>query len=252
MIESPKLARRIEEASLNAWPALQQLLIDGWVARFADGYTKRANSVTPLYAAHAGDAANIALCEQLYAARGLLPIFRLTSLGVHSALDDQLAQRGYQVLDPSRVLALALDTPAALPGATIALEQLPPDQWLAEHAALAGLKPASVSAHRAILSRLILNHNLVRLREGDQTLACGLAVCEPPLVGLFDIIVSPQQRRRGLGSMLVRALLDWGRERGAKHAYLQVVAANTPALALYQGLGFRELYSYQYRAPAAP
>ena len=41
--------RSIEEAALRAWPAAQQFLFDGWVARLSDGYTKRANSALLLY-----------------------------------------------------------------------------------------------------------------------------------------------------------------------------------------------------------
>jgi N-acetylglutamate synthase len=54
-------------------------------------------------------------------------------------------------------------------------------------------------------------------------------------------------RRRGYGHALVRGMLGWAAERGARHAYLQVVAANTPARRLYAGLGFREVYRYWYR-----
>ena len=39
----------MEELSYNAWASLQNLYYDGWILRFADGYTRRANSVNPIY-----------------------------------------------------------------------------------------------------------------------------------------------------------------------------------------------------------
>jgi ribosomal protein S18 acetylase RimI-like enzyme len=44
-------------------------------------------------------------------------------------------------------------------------------------------------------------------------------------------------------------LLEWGAERGATTAYLQVLGDNTPALGLYEGLGFTTHHAYRYLAP---
>ncbi|MBM6579656.1 hypothetical protein ILT44_05645 [Microvirga sp. BT689] len=43
-----RLAKRIEEACLNGWPALREVVFDGWLIRLADGHTRRANSVNLL------------------------------------------------------------------------------------------------------------------------------------------------------------------------------------------------------------
>ena len=41
-------------------------------------------------------------------------------------------------------------------------------------------------------------------------------------------------------------LLEWGAERGATTAYLQVLGDNTRAFALYDGLGFVPHHRYRY------
>jgi ribosomal protein S18 acetylase RimI-like enzyme len=76
-------------------------------------------------------------------------------------------------------------------------------------------------------------------------------VVERGPLGLFDIVSDPQRRRAGHGRRVVEGLMAWGRGRGAACAYLQVVATNARAIALYQSLGFREAYRHHYRiAPA--
>jgi ribosomal protein S18 acetylase RimI-like enzyme len=67
------------------------------------------------------------------------------------------------------------------------------------------------------------------------------------LVGLFDLGVAPALRGRGHGGRLLAGMLRWGLARGARRAYLQVLATN-PAIRLYERAGFREAYRYWYRA----
>jgi ribosomal protein S18 acetylase RimI-like enzyme len=80
--------------------------------------------------------------------------------------------------------------------------------------------------------------------------ARGVAAYSDDWVGFRGIEVLPEHRRQGLGMAVMAALLEWGAERGATTAYLQVLGDNTAALALYERMGFVTHHAYRYLAPA--
>jgi ribosomal protein S18 acetylase RimI-like enzyme len=245
----PELYRRLEEVALNAWPALQQMLFDGWVVRFARGYTKRANSITPLFAAQLDSAAKIATCERLYAARGLPPVFRLTPFSCPAELDQMLAQRGYRRIDHTAVMHRDLQAGTSLTPSTAVLRHESVSDWIRLWCALHGAAVEQHHTHQAMLDLIPATRLLVSLVQADQVVACGLGVLEHDFFGLFDLVTAPLQRQRGYGGALVSGMLAWARQHGATHAYLQVLHDNAPAHRLYVRLGFQEIYPYWYRVP---
>lgn len=90
--------------------------------------------------------------------------------------------------------------------------------------------------------------DLVTVRLGEQ--ASGVAAYDRDWVGFRSIVVEPGERRQGLALLVMAALLEWGAERGATTAYLQVIGDNLPALRLYERLGFTIHHAYRYLTPA--
>ncbi len=241
------MIRTIEELSLNAWPAEQTLLVGGWVVRFAGGYTRRANSVIPLYPVQGDPIPKISACEALYCARGLPVIFKMTSACTPPDLDERLAARGYAFDAHTSVQVLDLEhTDFALPENLTLHTSLDAD-WQAAFNRMHHLEGETALKHTRILEQILPQTGYASLAADDQTTACGLGVLQDGYLGLFDIITDEGQQRRGFGRQLMQGLLAWGKQQSARSAYLQVMLNNPPALALYAGLGFREVYRYWYR-----
>lgn len=244
--------QRLEEITLNAWPALQYMFFDGWVLRFANGYTKRANSINPLFASSLDTLEKIATCERIYREKGLRPVFKLTSFSCPADIDERLAQQNYKVIDETCVLYLDLsqhdhDTVTDLPE-PLDIKAL--DEWLE---IFCDLKDASIDAHQTHLAMLKLIPSpclpATWRNEAGVHVASAMGVLENEYFGLFDMVTKPAYRQQGHASNLVSGMLQWAKQQGARHAYLQVVSANTAARGLYHKIGYRELYRYWYRVP---
>jgi len=242
--------RQIEEVGMNAWPAHQQTLYDGWVLRFANGYTKRANSVNPVYESTLDLAGKIDFSEGIYRQMGLPAVFRLTPLA-EGNLDLILSDRGYGKIDPTRVMTLGLKD-WALPGSQVTpMRVLPLEQWMGVFSEISGSVVEKQPAHAEILRNIMNPHITVALDISGKWVACGLGVQERDWFGLFDIVTHPDYRQQGLATQLIVGMLRWAQKQGALRTYLQVMENNAPALNLYTKLGYVDGYAYWYRVPAS-
>jgi ribosomal protein S18 acetylase RimI-like enzyme len=86
---------------------------------------------------------------------------------------------------------------------------------------------------------------VVSLPDGT---ARGAATLDGDWLCVHSLEVDPGHRRRGLARTVLAELLDWGGSRGARTVWLHVESDNAPALALYEGLGFRTHHLNRYLA----
>ena len=237
--------RHLEELSINAWPALETTFYDGWVLRFSAGYTRRGNSINPLYPSVLAPAGKLRECQRLYRERGLPAVFKMTPAA--GDLDAVLGEHGFQREAATSVQLLALDSLIPPSPADVELLEKPAEAWVAAFCALnPGLRRHFLSMSQ-MLERIAPPACFLSLKHEGQTAGLGMAVAERGYVGIFDLVTRQTLRNKGIARQVVLHLLNWGRKQGAEHGYLQVVLENQPALHLFESLGFREAYQYWYR-----
>ncbi len=132
----------------------------------------------------------------------------------------------------------------------ITLDTTVTEAWFAAFCAMGGADRRHHGTMRQLLGLIAPETRFAALWLDGRMAACGLGVLQAGYIGLYDIAVAPELRRRGYGQRLVESLLAWGKGAGAHTAYLQVMLNNAPALRLYEKVGFREIYQYWYRVKA--
>lgn len=233
---------------MNAWPALNTELYDGWILRESNGYTKRANSINPIYSSTYNIDDKINYCKKYYSQCNLPDIYKVTSNPENVTLDSKLDSMGYKKIDKTSVQTVCLSDFKNKISRDIIISNRVTDRWINGYIAISGLDSTKNRDTIASMLNLIGEKVIFSIfRDGVKDIAFGYGVVERGWVGYFDIVVAPEYRGRGIGRSIMTSITTEALKFGAKKAYLQVVKGNIAAEKLYNSLGFRELYSYWYR-----
>lgn len=241
------MVTNIEEFSLNAWASLQTVFYDGWIIRFANGYTRRANSVNPLYPSKINVTDKLQFCENLYHEKDLPTVFKITPSVYPDNLDNILNENGYQKDAPTSVQTVDLETINFQLSPEAVIQENLSNEWLENFCRMSAVSETLKEVLQKILLNIVPSHFFVSIKSSNRVIACGLGVLQSGYVGLFDIVIDKDFRNHGYGNKIVKSISAWGKHMGAKNAYLQVMLDNTPALYLYSKIGFTEHYQYWYR-----
>lgn len=233
----------IERAGVKAWPALETAPIGGWLWRYSQGGSQRANSVSAL--ADPGMEAERAIdaAERLYAERGAIPRFQITDAAVPGDLDQRLARRGYAINDPCTTLAVTL-SPGEIPDDVEIADRVTPD-WFDTYASV--ITPDRRKTAPMILAGIPPGSAFVLLRRSGRPVATTLAVVDGAASVVECVATREEARRTGAGDAVMRAAMAWAWQRGARVMGLGAVTTNTPAQALYRRLGFTLAGRYHTR-----
>jgi N-acetylglutamate synthase len=238
---------RIEETCLNAWPALRQVLLNGWVLRFSEGLTRRANSANPLRGPRETGSCLTATCETLYQRRQLPTIFRLPSI-IDADLDERLDEAGYGREGESCVRYGDLSAVEAANDPDVQLLPRPTREWFAAMGALQNHTPEQRRLYRRIVGAIAIPAAFAGVSVEGEFVAVAYGAIHDRLLCFESMITNPRRQRRGYGRRVIASLAAWAKDQGAEGACLEVEAHNAAALALYDVVGLKtELYRYHYR-----
>lgn len=202
--------RALEEKAFRGWPALETRDEAGWRLRFSGGYTKRANSTNALGGDDRIDAKIIEALETPCRARGQRPFWRLTPLAPAGAAGaaEALAVRGYPLIEESLLQVCPLHAGFAadpevqiLPTATAA--------WLAAFKTHSPVAPRHHVPMEAMLRSIAAPVGFALVEEAGQPMAMAIGAVDGDHMGLFDVLVMPAARRRGLARRVTESLYAW-------------------------------------------
>ncbi len=246
--------RKVQEIFMNSWPANNYFFLNGWILRFNDGVTWRANSVIPLNYTGTMETIDIDIdmVENAYERHIITPTFYLPDCFKPSYLKDKLIERNYTPFDFTNTMVVKAqnlifgDYNYEFSYNIDKERSLEFSNFLAEFSSRS--KEEQKVIQRLTNKIIIPKKRFITAKNNDEIIGILMAVLEPrQYLYLADILIKPKYRKRAIASTMIKEIIEYlSSMNQIKKIWLQVEKDNIPALRLYQKLGFRTLFKYYY------
>lgn len=221
------------------WPPARSWRLGPWTIRDGAGGGKRVSAATA-EAPFSDD--DFARAETAMADLGQPALFMIRD--GEDLLDQQLAARGYRVIDPVVIYSIAVARLLERPLPPVSGFALwPPLAIMRDLWAAGGIGPARIG----VMDRAQGPKTAILGRSQEQPAGVGFVAIHDKTAMIHAIEVAPKLRRLGTGRNILGAAAAWAQDHGATDLSLVVTRANTGANALYAALGMVVVGQYHYR-----
>lgn len=222
----------------GTWPAAHFKEAGGWTFRDGQGGGKRVCAAT--YNGPDG-AHDLSVMEAVHLRQGCTPLVQVR--GAQTSLDNDLEQQGFRIVDPTNIWVMPTGALTDIPIPRVTTFCIwEPLAIIREIWALGGVDAARL----AVMGRA-KHKTAILSRWNEKPAGAAFAAIHKGICMVHAVEVLPHQRRQGVAQWMMRQAAFWAQDNGANHLAVLCVAANTPANALYQGLGFAHAGGYHYR-----
>ncbi|MEO1067070.1 MAG: GNAT family N-acetyltransferase [Pseudomonadota bacterium] len=243
---------KAERMVLGCWRAPKIVTKGNWLLCIADGLTGRANSLFILDPYDVADfKERLNWMEETYRSEGLVPTVRLSPLVPRDVMEE-VKKRGYKVQKPSVALKRSLNIDAVTADvaqdATMTVDMMEhlSDEWLETLVRFTPRFEGQAALVKQMLVGVKGDTAYFAMRKNGETIALIMAIKDGDCLTVQNLVTQEEHRRSGLAERLMDHALKWGVKVDCTWCWLAVDGANTPALKLYDKLGFDDFYQYAY------
>lgn len=224
----------------QTWPAAARIACGPFTLRAGQGGGKRVSAAT--LDAPGFSPLDLEKAEAGMARLGQRPLFMIR--GGETALDQALAARGYDVVDPVLAMAAPVGVVAG-PGpehmsafAIWPRLKISDDIWAA-----CGVGPERL----AVMDRVAGPKTVVLSRRSERAAGVVFVAQHGKVAMVHALEVLPALRRRGSAVNMLRCAAKWAQENGAETLAALVLRDNAAARALFAFLSMENVGCYHYR-----